>query len=126
MQNMSRCHRRGVHDPLDTLCETCAEGGGQVAEKADGAPYGPGGRGFYGAVTVSERGQISLPAKARRDLGISPGDKLLVLGDPQQGLALMTVDRLMGNLEASSLLMSAIQDQVDDDGNAAAGSGSDS
>jgi AbrB family looped-hinge helix DNA binding protein len=91
------------------------EGGGQVADKAEGATYGPGGRGFYGAVTVSERGQISLPAKARRDLGIAPGDKLLVLGDPQQGLALMTVDRLMGNLEASSLLMSVVREHADDD-----------
>src|SRR5665647_3433431 len=44
-----------------------------------------GGRGFYGAVTVSERGQIALPAQARRDLGIKPGDKLLVLGGPEQG-----------------------------------------
>src|SRR5665647_415926 len=46
----------------------------------ENAQYGPGGRGFYGAVTVSERGQIALPAQARRDLGIKPGDKLLVLG----------------------------------------------
>ena len=45
--------------------------------------YGPGGRGFYGAVTVSERGQIAIPAQARLDLGIEPGDKLLVLGDPE-------------------------------------------
>jgi AbrB family looped-hinge helix DNA binding protein len=87
-----------------------------VAEKEDGASYGPGGRGFYGAVTVSERGQISLPAKARRDLGIAPGDKLLVLGDPAQGLALMTVDRLMGQLESSSLLMSAIREHTDEPG----------
>ncbi|MFE9245902.1 AbrB/MazE/SpoVT family DNA-binding domain-containing protein [Nocardiopsis sp. NPDC006938] len=97
-----------------------------MADKADGVSYGPGGRGFYGAVTVSERGQISLPAKARRDLGISPGDKLLVLGDPQQGLALMTVDRLMGNLEASSLLMSAIQEHTDEDGAPGADTGRDS
>nr|WP_202423303.1 AbrB/MazE/SpoVT family DNA-binding domain-containing protein [Nocardiopsis alba] len=98
------------------MCGTCGEGGDQVAEKEDGASYGPGGRGFYGAVTVSERGQISLPAKARRDLGIAPGDKLLVLGDPAQGLALMTVDRLMGQLESSSLLMSAIREHTDEPG----------
>ena len=91
------------------------EGGGQVAEKADGAPYGPGGRGFYGAVTVSERGQISLPAKARRDLGISPGDKLLVLGDPEQGLALMTVDRILGNMDFSPVLKSAVREHIDDE-----------
>lgn len=78
----------------------------------EGYPYGPGGRGFYGAVTVSERGQIVIPARARRDLGIDAGDKLLVLGDPQQGLALMTVDRLMQNLHDSSQLMGMVQQHV--------------
>ncbi|GAB3696295.1 AbrB/MazE/SpoVT family DNA-binding domain-containing protein [Nocardiopsis oceani] len=87
-----------------------------MADEADGTPYGPGGRGFYGAVTVSERGQISLPAKARRDLGISPGDKLLVLGDPAQGLALMTVDRLLGNMDLSPVLKSAVRDQMGEAG----------
>ena len=99
------------------------EGGGQVADEADGTPYGPGGRGFYGAVTVSERGQISLPAQARRDLGISPGDKLLVLGDPQQGLALMTVDRLLGNMDLSPVLKSAVRNQMGGEGEAEPGSG---
>ncbi|WDZ92659.1 AbrB/MazE/SpoVT family DNA-binding domain-containing protein [Nocardiopsis sp. HUAS JQ3] len=88
-----------------------------VAER-DGASYGPGGRGFYGAVTVSERGQIAIPAKARRDLGIAPGDKLLVLGDPQQGIALMTVDRLMENLQGSSALMDVLRQHVDGDAGA--------
>ncbi|RKS07171.1 AbrB family looped-hinge helix DNA binding protein [Nocardiopsis sp. Huas11] len=76
------------------------------------AQYGPGGRGFYGSVTVSERGQIVIPAQARRDLGIAPGDKLLVLGDPEQGLALMTVDRLMRTLRGSTDLLSQIQGHV--------------
>jgi AbrB family looped-hinge helix DNA binding protein len=49
----------------------------------------PDGKKFYGAVTVSERGQIVIPAEARRDLGIEIGDKLLVLGDLERGLALM-------------------------------------
>ncbi|WP_017538246.1 AbrB/MazE/SpoVT family DNA-binding domain-containing protein [Nocardiopsis halophila] len=80
---------------------------------ADGtAAYGPGGRGFYGAVTVSERGQISLPAQARRDLGITPGTKLLVLGDPEQGLALMTLDRLMANLQGSNALLSMVREHM--------------
>ncbi|WP_407659511.1 AbrB/MazE/SpoVT family DNA-binding domain-containing protein [Lipingzhangella rawalii] len=58
--------------------------------------------GFYGAVTVSERGQIVIPAQARRDLGIDTGDKLLVLGDPERGIALMTMDLLMRNLDTAS------------------------
>jgi len=36
---------------------------------------------IYGAATVGERGQIALPADARRDLGIEPGDKLMVFGN---------------------------------------------
>jgi len=36
---------------------------------------------IYGAATVGERGQISLPADARRELGIAPGDKLMVFGN---------------------------------------------
>ena len=71
--------------------------------------YGPGGRGFYGSVTVSERGQIVIPAQARRDLGIEAGDKLLVLGDPDQGIALMTIDLLMRNLQGTGELLEQIQ-----------------
>lgn len=36
-------------------------------------------KGFYGLITVSEKGQIAIPIDARRELGIKPGDKLLVL-----------------------------------------------
>ncbi|MGI5189438.1 AbrB/MazE/SpoVT family DNA-binding domain-containing protein [Promicromonospora sp. CA-289599] len=78
------------------------------------AKYGPGGRGFYGSVTVSERGQIAIPAQARRDLGIEAGDKLLVLADPEQGLALMTVDTLMRTLQGSSTLLEMIQQHAND------------
>jgi AbrB family looped-hinge helix DNA binding protein len=49
----------------------------------------PVGKRFYGAVTVSDRGQIVIPASARRDFNIQVGDKLLVLGDLEQGLALI-------------------------------------
>ena len=46
------------------------------------------GKKFYGSVTVSERGQIVIPAEARKDFGIKTGDKLLVLGDLEKGIAL--------------------------------------
>lgn len=36
----------------------------------------------YGMVTVGERGQIVIPAEARRELGIEPGDKLVVMRHP--------------------------------------------
>jgi AbrB family looped-hinge helix DNA binding protein len=34
---------------------------------------------FYDSVTVGERGQVVIPAKARKDLGIKHRDKLIVL-----------------------------------------------
>jgi len=35
---------------------------------------------FYGAVTVGERGQVVIPAEARKDFDITPTTKLLVFG----------------------------------------------
>jgi len=35
---------------------------------------------FYGSVTVGERGQIAIPAEARRDQDIAPATKLLAFG----------------------------------------------
>lgn len=34
---------------------------------------------FYDTVTVGERGQVVIPAKARKDMGIKHKDKLIVL-----------------------------------------------
>jgi len=52
-------------------------------------------RRFYGSITVSERGQIVIPADARRDFGIEVGDKLLIFGDLEQGLAIMKASTLL-------------------------------
>jgi AbrB family looped-hinge helix DNA binding protein len=55
----------------------------------------PKGKRFYGAITVSDRGQIVIPAEARRDFDIQVGDKLLVLGDLKQGLAIIKASTLL-------------------------------
>ena len=49
----------------------------------------PKGKHMFGMVTVGERGQIVIPAKARKLFDISAGDSLVVLGDEGQGLALI-------------------------------------
>lgn len=64
---------------------------------------GPEGRMFYGSVTVGERGQVVIPAQARRDHDITPGDKLIVLGNPD-GIALIGADRLLDLLGDTTLL----------------------
>lgn len=40
----------------------------------------PGSHSFYGVATVGAKGQIVIPADAREDMGITPGDKVLVIG----------------------------------------------
>ena len=49
----------------------------------------PKGKHLFGIVTVGDKGQIVIPAKARRLFGISPGDQLVILGDEGQGLAIL-------------------------------------
>lgn len=52
----------------------------------------PRGRFVFGTVTVGEKGQIVIPVKARRIFHIQPGDSLMVLGDINQGLALVNAE----------------------------------
>ena len=55
----------------------------------------PKGKHLFGVVTVGEKGQIVIPAKARKMFAISPGDQLVVLGDESQGLAIIKSDHLL-------------------------------
>ena len=52
----------------------------------------PKGKYLFGVATVGEKGQIVIPAEARKIFAISPGDKLVILGDESQGLALLKSD----------------------------------
>ena len=60
-------------------------------EKKDslGLEVPPKGKHIFGMVKVGEKGQIVIPAKARKIFGIEPGDNLIVLGDEGQGLAIL-------------------------------------
>ncbi len=85
-----------------------------MRNEESGVLNGPDGRKFYGSVTVGERGQIVVPAQARRDHGIEAGDKLIVLGN-KEGIALMGVERLMETLSASSNLLNTLREQEGSD-----------
>ena len=47
---------------------------------------------FVSLVKVGEKGQIVIPAKARKIFDINAGDQLLVLGDEEQGIAIVKSD----------------------------------
>lgn len=72
----------------------------------------PEGKKFYGSVTVSERGQIVIPAEARKDFGIAIGDKLLVFADMKMGIWIATFGILEKNIEGSAQLFRDIDSQM--------------
>ena len=55
----------------------------------------PKGKHLFGLVTVGEKGQIVIPAKARKLFDINPGDSLVVLGDESQGLAIIKSEHFL-------------------------------
>ncbi len=61
----------------------------------------PKGKHIFGMVKVGEKGQIVIPAKARKIFDISPGDNLIVLGDEGQGLAIIKEKGLLDLLRVS-------------------------
>ena len=65
----------------------------------------PKGKHLFGLVTVGDKGQIVIPAKARKVFDISSGDQLVVLGDEAQGMAIMRAEDFMNmaNLIKKSL-----------------------
>ena len=50
---------------------------------------------MFGSVKVGEKGQIVIPARARKIFDIQPGDNLIVLGDEGQGIAIIKEKGLM-------------------------------
>lgn len=62
----------------------------------------PKGKHMFGIVTVGERGQIVIPVKARKIFGINAGDNLVMLGDIEQGLALVKADVMLDMLDMSN------------------------
>lgn len=59
----------------------------------------PKGKHIFGLVKVGEKGQIVIPAKARKIFDIKPGDNLIVLGDEPQGIAIIKEKGLLDMLK---------------------------
>ena len=55
----------------------------------------PKGKHLFGLVTVGDKGQIVIPARARKLFEIKSGDRLVVLGDETQGIAIVKADSFL-------------------------------
>jgi AbrB family looped-hinge helix DNA binding protein len=71
----------------------------------------PKGKHIFGTVRVGEKGQIVIPKAARDMFGIKPGDSLLVLGDEEQGIAIVKTEVF---LEFAQQVLKAADDKEDE------------
>ena len=60
----------------------------------------PKGKHIFGVVTVGDKGQVVIPARARKVFSIAAGDQLVVLGEEGQGIALIKTDSFLAIAEA--------------------------
>lgn len=67
---------------------------------ANGLNVPPRGKHLFGMVKVGDKGQIVIPAKARRIFSIEPGDNLILLGDEAQGLAILPEKDFMAMVQS--------------------------
>ena len=69
----------------------------------------PKGKHIFGTVTMNERGQIVIPKTARETLQINGGDRLIILGEEGEGLALMKAElfeeRMRSTLECANRIL---------------------
>jgi len=58
---------------------------------------------FYGTATVGERGQLVIPAEARAELDMQPGEKVLIMRHPlHKGLMLFKLEAVREFLDEFS------------------------
>ncbi len=63
-------------------------------------PIPPKGKHLFGLVKMGERGQIVIPQKARSVFDLKPGDELMILGDEEQGMAIIKADKMIEFMNA--------------------------
>ena len=69
---------------------------------------------FYGATTIGERGQVVVPAEARKDLNLTHSTKLMVFsgGPIGEGLLLLKADTVSEMVVRASQMLSGFKDII--------------
>jgi AbrB family looped-hinge helix DNA binding protein len=74
---------------------------------------------MYGTTTLGTRGQVVIPAQARKDLKLKPGDQLIVMGKLNKVVGLMKADQIedlvamvMEQMEHGGLTKAQIREQA--------------
>ena len=69
---------------------------------------------FYGATTIGERGQVVIPAEARKDLDLSHSTKIMVFsgGPIGDGILLLKADTVSEMLTRANQVLSGFKDII--------------
>ena len=71
---------------------------------------------FYGSTTIGERGQIVIPAEARKDFQMTPASKVLVFGHQQRGgLLIIKAENITEFLAKATEMLKGIENMVSSD-----------
>ena len=66
---------------------------------------------FYGATTIGERGQVVVPAEARKDLDMLPSSKVLVFSSPgSEGLLIIKAESVAVILAHATKMLSGVEE----------------
>ena len=71
---------------IDSLMDTGTKVGDETLLPA------PKGKNIWGSVTINERGQLVIPKNVRDKFGLTGGQRLIVLTDDKEGIALIPSD----------------------------------
>ena len=74
---------------------------------------GTDGKYIFGTAKVGERGQIVIPKNARAVFDIGAGDRLILLGDEAEGLALVKAEVLESRMKTMMAGMAAAEEERD-------------
>lgn len=71
---------------------------------------------LYGAVTVGTKGQVVIPADAREEFGLEPGDRLYVVGSKKAGwVGLLKEEQLQAHIEHLTTSLQTFRDLLPSD-----------
>ncbi len=78
---------------IDSLIKT------ETVDGKNRIPPAPPGKNIWGSVIINERGQLVIPKAVRDIFGLDGGQRLIVLSDDQEGIALIPAEKFEEKME---------------------------
>ena len=69
------------------------------------------GKNIYGSVVINERGQLVIPKEVREKFGLTGGQRLIVLTDDKEGIALVPAEMFEKKMQQAMEFASALSEE---------------